>query len=175
MGEALAADPMSSAALGGIPEITIAWRDERYDLWCLSRPDQISFDGMTSDYKRMASQGRPFSERLIDHRITDLGIDMQMAFAAEGMKELTGHWPDAVGIVAQCTEAPYHPVLRSFEEEDLHLAMFRNKRARRTFRECLDSGNWWGPGQHVGSYRRPQWLHDRLVEEMNVETGVAAE
>jgi hypothetical protein len=168
MGKALKRDPAASAALGGIPEITMAWKDEVNDLWCLSRPDQISFSGMLSDYKKVSTQGRPFSARLVDHRITEHGYHQQMAFAAEGFEVLTGNWPDEVGLVFQSDTAPHHVILRAIEEEDLRFGLFQNRRARARFRECLDSGHWPGPGEHIGSYRMPDWFRERLIEEMQV-------
>jgi len=71
MGRVLARDPAASAALGGEPEITMAWYDHASQLWCLSRPDQLSFDGLLSDYKKVNTMGRPFNARLVDRRITD--------------------------------------------------------------------------------------------------------
>jgi len=166
-GKVLAADPAAAAALGGEPEVTAAFYDEETDLWVLSRPDQLSFSGMTCDYKRMAAAGRPFDARLVDQRITAGAYHMQMALACEAMERLTGHWPETVGIVAQCAEAPYHVLLRAFDEEVLRIGAFQNRRARRLFRDCLDSGHWPGPGEHVGAYAMPDWLLSRLLEEMN--------
>jgi hypothetical protein len=167
MGMALVEDPAACAALGGHPEITMAWHDDETDLWCLARPDQTSFSGMLSDYKKMNAAGQPFDHRLVDRRITAHGYDMQMAFGAEGFQHLTGEWPDQVGIVAQVDEPPFHVILREISEEDLEMAAFRNRRARIRFRECLDSGHWPGPGEDVGVYQRPQWLRDQLLEQMN--------
>ena len=174
MGEVVRRDPAAAAALGGVPEITMAWKDEVNDLWCLARPDQVNFSGMLSDYKKVATQGRPFKHWICDQRITQHGYDMQMAFAAEGFQRLTGEWPSQVGLVFQCDKPPYSVILRALEDEDLNIGVFRNQRSRRLFRECLDSGNWWGPGVDIGSYQRPDSQRDRLIEEMNI-AGVAAE
>lgn len=166
MGTELVRDPAARAALGGLPEITMAWFDEAAQLWCLARPDQTSFSGMLGDYKKISSQGRPVSTRLCDSRITEHGYDMQMAFAAEGFQELTHEWPGQVGLVFQSDKPPHHVILRPVEDDDLRMGMFRNQRARLRFRACFDSGVWPGPGEHVGSYRRPDWQKERLIEEM---------
>lgn len=171
MGKVLAADPLASAALGGEPEITMAWYDEATDLWCLARPDQVSMSGMLSDYKKLSTQGRPFHGRLCDHRITDHAYEMQMAFACEAFEEITGNHPDQVGLVFQSDAPPHHVILRAIDEEDLRMADFRNKRARRLMRECMDSGDWWGPGRDVGIYHRPQWQREQLLEEMQTAGG----
>jgi hypothetical protein len=168
MGEALAADPAAAAVMGGIPEVTMAYQDERTGLWVLSRPDTVSFDGLTTDYKKMSAQGRPFTHRLIDNRITQHGYDMQGALACEAMERLTGEWP-AFGVIAQSDKPPYHVILREIGEEDLRLAQFRNRRALTRFSECLESGHWPGPGEDVAQYQRPQWQREQLLEQMNTE------
>lgn len=167
MGKVLAKDVAACAALAGEPEITMAWYDDETDLWCLSRPDQLSFSGMLSDYKKMATRGEPFNHRLVDRRITAHGYDMQMAFAAEGFQELTREWPTAVGLVCQCDAKPHHVILRPITDEDLEIGIFRNRRGRMRFRECLDSGLWPGPGDDVGAYRRPEWQRTALIEQMD--------
>lgn len=173
MGKVLVNDPAASAALGGEPEITMAWYDEATDLWCLARPDQVDFSGMLSDYKKVSMQGRPMSARICDHRITQHGYHMQMAFACEGFQTLTQEWPDQVGLVFQSDAAPYHVLLRGIDDEALAIGTFQNRRARMRFRECLDSGSWPGPGEHIANYHMPDWLRERMLDEMNTE-GAAA-
>lgn len=171
-GKVLAADPAAAAVMGGIPEVTMAVQDERTGLWLLSRPDTVNFDGSVTDYKRIAAAGEPFTARLVDHRITKHGYDMQLGFAAEVFELLTGSWPQVAGIVAQAAAKPYHVVLREISEEDLRIGQWRNRRAIDRFAECLASGHWPGPGEHVGAYQRPEWQREMLLKEMNTE-GVA--
>lgn len=166
MGKVLERDPAASAVMDGIPEVTMAWKDERTGIWLLSRPDTVSFDGGMSDYKKMNTSGKPFNHRLVDFRITDHAYDMQMAFAASTFEKLTGVWPQSVGIVAQVDKPPHSIILREISEEDLRIADFRNRRAITRFAECLSSGYWPGPGDDVGAYRRPEWQREQLIEEM---------
>ncbi|MGL6209703.1 MAG: PD-(D/E)XK nuclease-like domain-containing protein [Paracoccaceae bacterium] len=168
MGRALAADPAASAVMGGVPEVTMAWQDEITGLWLLSRPDTVNFDGTVTDYKKINTQGRPFSYRVVDGRITDHGYDMQLAFAAEVFERLTGEWPSSAGIIAQWDQAPHHVILREIAEEDLRIGQWRNRRAIARFAECLASGHWPGPGDDVGAYQRPEWQRTMLMEEMQV-------
>ena len=150
-------DPAASAVMGGEPEITMAWQDERTGIWLLSRPDTVSFDGMLSDYKKMATMGEPFTYRTVDQRITRHGYDMQIAFGCEIFERLTANWPMG-GIVAQWDQAPHHVILREIAEEDLRIAQFRNRRAIDRFAECLASNHWPGPGDDVG-IPPPRWHH----------------
>lgn len=169
MGKALAADPGAAAAMGGIPEITMAYQDRITGLWVLSRPDTVNFDGTVTDYKKINTQGRPFNGGVIDRRITDGGYDMQIALGCEAFEELTGEWPNIGAIVGQWDQPPHHVILREIDQEDLRFGQFRNRRALTRFKECLDSGNWPGPGEVVGRYQRPQWQRESLLSEMNVE------
>lgn len=169
MGKVLAADPMASAVMGGIPEITMAYQDDETGLWLLARPDTVNFDGTVTDFKKVNTQGRPFNYRTVDSRITEHGYDMQLSFAAEVFECLTGEWPTSAGIIAQWDAPPHHVILREIAEEDLRIGQFRNRRAIRRFSECLASGHWPGPGDDVGAYQRPQWQRDMLLEEMNTE------
>lgn len=168
MGDALLKDPAACAALGGEPEITMAVYDQATNLWMLARPDQVSFSGMLSDYKKVSARGGNFDYRLCDRRCTDHGYYMQMAFAATCFERLTGNWPNQVGLVYQCESPPYFSILREVDEETLRLGEYRNTRAMARFRECLDSGHWPGPGEDIGAYQMPEWLYTRLLEDQNI-------
>lgn len=169
MGSVVRDDPAALAALGGEPEITMAWYDEINDLWCLSRPDQLDLSGMLSDYKKVSTQGRAFNGRLVDRRIEEHAYHQQMAFAAEGFEFLTGRWPQSVGLVFQSDEPPHHVILRDIADEWLHVGMFQNRRARRRIRECLNSGYWPGPGEDVGTWQPSQSFRERMQEQMAQE------
>lgn len=169
MGKVLALDPAACAVMGGLPEITMAYQDDQTGLWLLSRPDTVNFDGTVTDYKKINTQGRPFSYRTVDNRITDHGYDMQLAFGAEVFESLTEQWPTMAGIIAQWDARPHHVILREISEEDLRIGQFRNRRAIARFAECLASNHWPGPGDDVGAYQRPTWQRDMLLNEMNTE------
>ena len=117
----------------------------------------------------MNTQGRAFHGGVCDGRIEQHGYDMQMAFACQGFEQLTGNWPDQVGLIFQWDQPPYHPLLREIEEEDLCIAEFRNNRALRRIKECTDSGHWPGPGEHIQKFNRRKENRERLLEEMNFE------
>ena len=172
MGAALVADPVAMDLMSGIPECTMAYQDEITGLWLLARPDTVAFDGTSTDYKKINTQGRPFNHRVVDQRITQHGYDMQMAFASEIFERLTGIWPETVGIVAQWDKPPYHVILREIAEEDLRMAQWRNRRAINNFANCLQTNDWWGPGHDTAAYQRPDWQREYILQEMNM-TGEA--
>jgi len=169
MAERLANDP-AAVMLQGEPEITMAWYHEELELWVLSRPDQLELSGMVTDYKKMSpGRGKWFNNYMVDRRIEDYEIHMQMSLAWEAMGVLTGHRPMAVGIVAQSDMPPYSVIARDFDKEILEIGQFQNHRAMRIFSEAYYSGNWWGPGQDVGCYNMRKAKFERLIEEMQTE------
>jgi hypothetical protein len=170
MGEVLSRNDAASAALGGLPEVSIAWQDAKTGLWILSRPDNVNFDGTVADYKKMSSQGKPFTHHLVDRRITEHGYDMQMALAAEGMEQVGLGWPSSAFIVAQLDSPPYHVIARPIEEDILRLAQWRNRRSLDAIARCLETGYWPGPGDDVGAYQMPDKLRERLEAEKNATT-----
>ncbi|MDG3089198.1 PD-(D/E)XK nuclease-like domain-containing protein [Vibrio hannami] len=147
MGTALVQDEAAVAVMGGIPEVTMAWRDEETGLWLLARPDTIAFDGTVTDYKKISSKGCPFNRRLVDRRIDDHRYDMQLAFAAEVYERLTGDWPEMAAIIAQHDKPPFSVILREIEQEDLRIGQFHNRQSIRRFAECLASGHWLRPSE----------------------------
>lgn len=165
MGAVLEQSDDAMAVMEGIPECTMAYQDERTGIWMLARPDTVSFSGITTDYKKMSSKGRPFDTRAVDNAITKFGYDMQGGFACEVFERLTQEWP-AFGIIAQSDKAPHHVILRDISEEDLRFGQFRNRRALDRFHDCFTSGHWPGPGETVGAYQRPDWQYKQLVEQM---------
>ena len=169
MGRALEADPAAQAILGGMPEVTMAWFDERSQLWCLSRPDQISFDGFVSDYKKISPQGQLFDKDLCYRAVEKHRYDMQMGFAHEGFETLTGFQPQAVGLLFQSDRPPHFGIPIEIGEEEIAIARFHNHQSLRRFRECLDSGDWQEPGEHPGIFRWSDEKRERILEEMNTE------
>lgn len=152
MAEALVADQWAPAALAGEPEITMAARDDTTGLWLLARPDVMAFDGVVSDYKTTSGAGRPFDPSHCDRQISVHGYDMQMAFCADVYERIVGERPSDLWLIFQDTEAPHDTVVRALGEEARHWATLRNRRAIDRFAECLSSGRWPGPGEHIGTY-----------------------
>lgn len=172
MGLALSKDPAASAVLGGEPEITMAAYDERTKLWFLSRPDNMNFQGLMSDYKKVNTGGRRFDHFFCSSRVDDHGYDAQMGFAADVFERLTGIWSDQAGLVFQEDEPPHDVILLPIPEEDLRIGQFHNNQAAMRFRECLDLGHWPGPGEVIMPYHRNDKARERILEEMQM-AGVA--
>lgn len=151
-GRALDRDETAKAVIGGEPEITMAWIDDETGLWVLSRLDNMTFDGLLSDFKLVSARGNPFRPGLCHRRISDHCYYMQMALGAESMWRLTGEWPTDCALVFQMEAVPYHCHTVVIGDEELALGVSLNHRALRVFRECLDSGRWPGPGDVISTY-----------------------
>lgn len=153
MAEALMRDETATAVIGGEPEITMAIFDEETQLWALSRLDNMTFDGLLSDYKKMSSKGGIFDARLVHRRIFEHGYYQQLALGAEAYHELVGEWPTDCAIVAQMDSIPYHCITTPFDHDALYWGMCQNHRSMRIFRQCLDSGYWPGPGDEMQTFK----------------------
>lgn len=169
MGRALAKDPMAAEMLDGIPEVTMAWKDERTGIWCLSRPDQIKFDGYAGDYKKISPQGATFDHALCYRAIKKHRYDMQMAFAHEGFEQLTSYQPQAVGLIFQSDRRPHFCIPVEIPEEEIEFGRFYNHRSLWRIKECLDSGHWPEPGENPGMFHWSDDERNRILEEMNME------
>lgn len=170
MAKVLRKDPDAQAAMDGLPEITMAAKDEETGLWLLARPDTVSMDGVVTDYKKIATmRSESLKPWMVDQRIAAGGWDMQLGFGSDVFHRIVGDWPSLHGIVGQWGEYPYHVITRVIEEEDINMGIFRCRRAVRTFHTCMTSGHWPGPGADVGSFHRNEAVRDRLREEMQSE------
>lgn len=167
MGKKLADDPIASAALRGLPEITMAWFDEATQLWVLSRPDILTFDGMNTDFKKVGVRDGQLTTLMVDKKIDQFRYDMQLALAVEAMEELGMPRPTTNGLVFQMDTAPYSILPRALSDDDIEIGRFENRRQRRIFRDHLDAGHWPGPGENVGEYRRREAETERYMEEMS--------
>ena len=141
--------------------------DERTQLWFLARPDNVSFDGTLSDYKKVNTGGRPFNGWFCDRRIEDHEYSMQMGFAADVFERLTHIWANECGLIFQEDEPPHDVILRVIPEQDLRIGQFLTNQAAIRFRECLDANHWPGPGEHIGAFVRRKEAHEALLERMN--------
>lgn len=164
----LSADPASSAALGGLPEITMAAFDEQTQLWFLSRPDNMKFDGTMTDYKKVNTSGRAFDQHFCDSRVNEHGYDSQMGFAVDVFHRITDVWSPQAGLIFQEDEPPHDVIPMPIEEEDLKMGIFHNKQAAIRFRECFDANHWPGPGVVMRPYRRSDAARERILEEMKM-------
>jgi len=173
MAQALANNPVAQAALSGNPEVTMAWRDPVTGIWLLSRPDQFSFSGQISDYKKVSLQGRPMTPSALNHKIDANGYDQQMALAAEGFHFLTGEWPTSVGLVFQSDQPPYSVYPIGIHDQYLKAAQLLNRKAIDLISSGWTTGRWMEPAelqeQVYGEQPEyhPSYSKNALIERLN--------
>lgn len=167
MGAVIAQTEVAVALLQGLPEITMAAKDDETGLWLLARPDVLTFDGLISDYKKTSTQGRAFDSRHCDRTIMNHRYDMQLEFAADVYKRLTGADPDSLAVIFQEDKPPFDVLVRGIDSDARYYAAAENERARHLFAHCLETGKWPHPEDQIGTFRVPEWYAERMSNDLD--------
>jgi hypothetical protein len=166
-GAALSQDEAARAVFEGAhSEVTMAWLDEETGLWVLSRPDMLSFSGVLTDYKLVNPGGQAFNQFFCDKKVDTFGYHQQMGLIDESWSHLTGTEASAVGIIFQSADPPWEVIPKNITRDNLERGAFLNRRARRNFATCLETGVWPGAGDKITDYRMAPWLQKRIDEDM---------
>lgn len=147
MAEALRQHPIASALLtpeGGKPEQTLIWEDQETGIMLRSlvdwMPNRNGNRLVIGDYKS-AMSANPEDFRKAAH---NYGYCMQDPWYLDGIRALgLDDDPDFVFVV-QMKTAPYLVSLVRLDEEALRVGAERNRKARRIFADCQESGHWPG-------------------------------
>ncbi|MEV5211396.1 PD-(D/E)XK nuclease-like domain-containing protein [Micromonospora sp. NPDC053740] len=147
MGKALREHPIASALLtpeGGKAEQTLVWQDTETGIACRALVDWLpNRNGnrlVIGDYKSSVS-ANPEDFRKAAY---NYGYCMQNPWYLDGIRALDlEEDPDFVFVV-QMKTPPYLVSLIRLDEEALRIGAERNRKARRVFADCLESGVWPG-------------------------------
>ncbi|MFJ1539353.1 PD-(D/E)XK nuclease-like domain-containing protein [Micromonospora chalcea] len=147
MGKALREHPIASALLipeGGKAEQTLVWQDAETGIACRALVDWLpNRNGnrlVIGDYKSSVS-ANPEDFRKAAY---NYGYCMQNPWYLDGIRALgLDDDPDFVFVV-QMKTPPYLVSLIRLDEEALRIGAERNRKARRIFADCLESGVWPG-------------------------------
>lgn len=168
MAKELVKDPAATEVMTGYPECTMAAWDEKNQLWLLARPDTINPEQRrSSDYKKIATKGDPFTNDLVDRRVDSGEWGMQLAFASDVFRMITGSYLIENVIVAQWESWPHHVIPRPIPQSSIEEDIFRNRRAATRIRECLDANDW--PVSELGPYKRSKYKSDHIRWQMQNE------
>lgn len=157
MWEALCTTPFVEQLLNGEKELSFFSEDEETGLIIKCRPDCITKLGDTHiliDYKSCQDAS---SEAFMRSAI-NLNYDLQMAMYKEIMDKTTG-FEHSVIFIAQEKTPPYAVNILEANEYFLKSGydMFRTYLC--LYKECLDSGNWYGyTNGEINSLGLPNWL-----------------
>ncbi len=156
MAAVLAKHPLSRDLLTGEVEKSMLWKDEETGVWLKSRPDIIpTFDNVVVDYKTTTQRVRPYQ---LQQDITKYGYHMQLALMEDGMRILLGKDDLNIALVFQQKKPPFHVTWVEVTPAFLELGRMQNRKALRTFADCLEKGEWPGYADGIVQAHPPEWL-----------------
>ncbi|WP_412545787.1 PD-(D/E)XK nuclease-like domain-containing protein [Maricaulis sp. MIT060901] len=170
MKSALEAHPIvQGGVFQGEVEKSIIWQDEETGVWLKARPDvipAISVDGLhaddtLADYKTTTDARHRARQRDIIER----GYAQQLALCAEGLWHTRRQEIRCFVLVMQEKAPPYAVVPIELSQDLIWRAAQLNRRAIRTFAECVQNNDWPAYDVPSGCIETPDWLHQRLQAE----------
>lgn len=132
---------VQSGILNGRIEQTIVWKDKETGVWLKIRPDAMPEDsGDVADLKTTAHIGFD-----IDNAASKFRYDMQGALIKWGLREVLGIEMTSFSLVCALKKRPHCVDILTFHDEDIAQAELDLRVAIRTFANCLETGEWFGP------------------------------
>lgn len=161
MAAALRAHPFASRLLRpdtGLPEMSMFWHDQRFDLWRRARLDWLSTlhtkDGrlIIPDYKTAHSaEPDAFAKAAVDH-----GYDQQADWYSDAAKAVLGEKAAFLFIVQEKTP-PYLVTVIELDKVALERGRTLNAKAMDVYRECQAACYWPGYSDDVVLTPLPAW------------------
>jgi hypothetical protein len=167
MARALAAHPLVEAGiLNGLIEHTIVWKCKDTGVWLKARPDAIpNSDGDFGDLKTTPSVE---TEDLI-RTIADFSYHQQAALIGSGWHALTGRDITSFSLIFAEKKPPWCPRVITLRDEDLARGERQNYIATKTFKACMETGIWPGPGSADAEYLSlPAWQQTRIDRQIEL-------
>lgn len=126
---------------GARPEISGYFRDEKTGILCKFRPDLLHTDlTALTDFKTTRSCGRKkFSDEIFTRKYY-----FQMAFYREGVKAITGKYPDTCAWLAAEKTDPYDVAVYYASEAMIEKGEKAYRYALDKLKECMTTGVWHG-------------------------------
>jgi hypothetical protein len=158
------AGPLFDPGSEGDTELSLFWPDRSTGVPCRARPDRTTFaaDGrlVITDYKTTVSA----APAAIERSIASYGYHCQADWYLDGARAALGE-KGVFLLVFQEKTAPYLVTVVEIEAQALEIAQERNRRARRIFAECRESGIWPGYVDDIAYLGVPAWEYRRHEEE----------
>lgn len=152
---ALRAHKLANAAFSnGAPEKSLFWLDKEFGIWKRARLDILPANGrIFPDYKTCLS-AHPEKLR---RAMFNYGYHQQAAWYLDGIKALGIAERPAFLFVFQEKEPPHCVTIRQPDDTALMWARELNKRASAIFARCLQSGDWPGYDDDIGTLSLPDF------------------
>ncbi|WP_343715303.1 PD-(D/E)XK nuclease-like domain-containing protein [Inquilinus sp.] len=142
MRDAVLAHPIAGLAFqGGAAEQTIAWRDGETGVWLRCRPDYRPPHRRYLVDAKTTTSAHP---RDFERRVLDYGFHMQAAWYLDAEQAVAGERPTKFFFVAVEKEPPFLVAVHEMDVDAIGWGRIQNRRAIRTFAECMSSGRWPG-------------------------------
>lgn len=155
------------------PEVTILW--ESNGVACKTRPDLLLSPRLDGAYAPLHEriQGALYDLKVVEEineaafeaSIDRFGLDMQHAAAVEGLAavhpELAGRI-DLLFVVVE-KKPPYDVMVKPLSKPWQSLGESRWNRAKKLWRECLESNRWPGIGLRPPAELRPYLLEREMI------------
>jgi PDDEXK-like uncharacterized protein DUF3799 len=148
-----------TAFRNGDAERTLIWQEE--GVWCRAMLDWCPREpAPLDDYKTTMGSAHP---AIWQHAMFGCGDDIQAAFYTRGWRAVFGEEPGPFRFIVQEQNAPYALSVTQLTERALASANRKIDYAVRTWRKCLDTGEW--PGYTMG-YQIDVPLYREFFEEV---------
>lgn len=139
----------------GRAEVAGFFRDEETGIQLKIKPDFLSFDCQRfTDFKTTRDGSRTrFGSSAFSYR-----YDFQLLMYCEGIKAITGKFPEVITNMTVESKAPYECAIYYFEKEDLFKAEIDYRKALNLVREGIDTGIWPQRQKQIERIRIPMWF-----------------
>jgi hypothetical protein len=163
MADALRANEFASAALSnGESEVTLAWQDKETGVWLRARPDFLPHRRKIIPDLKTAANGSPAAFR---RAIDQFGYHMGAALYSDGIKEIFGEPPTNWLHVVLEKEPPHVVSLYELPSEDIERGRWLNRKAIRTYAECLSADRWPGYSDEPTQLGLPGWARKTIDDD----------
>ena len=141
----------ASAFIGGLPEVTLTWRDAATGVPCKARVDWLPQDHHWLIDLKSAPSANP---RVWRDQAYRLGYHARAAWYLDGAATVTGRRPEEYWFVVVEKEPPYLVSVIAMDKAAVEWGRLINHRACELFRRAAECGEWCG-------YRASGVDHDR--------------
>lgn len=165
---------VQAGILNGDVEHSLVWRDKETGIWLKARPDVIPND--SGDFCDLKTTTDVTYDEL-SRTIGVFGYHQQAALVGEGYKIITGRPMTSFSFCFVEKEPPYSVRIVTLKECDLDRGAKQNRNAIRLFADCLERGEWPGPGdnQEAEFIEIPAWMQTRIDRELQFQDAIRKE
>lgn len=149
----------------GITEISGFFRHDKTGLLCRIRPDFISTRKDLSMFLDLKT-ARSSSYRGFQKAIWEYRYDIQLAMYREGIKAITGSYPQHSGWVVVENKKPYEVAIYTASESTLSIGEMWLNHALDKLKMCIESGNFPQRQTQIEVMSLPKYAEDESLPNL---------